>query len=120
MAEETNAAGLEDVCVVLVTVPNVETGEVLAREMVEERLAACGNVVSGLVSLFWWEDEVQREKEALVVLKTVREAIPALEERVTDIHPYAVPEFLVLPVAAAFEPYARWIGTETRPTPDAG
>lgn len=109
----------EDVCVVLVTAPNVETGEVLAREMVEERLAACGNVIPGLISLFWWEDEVQREKEALVVFKTVRDAISALEKRVTDIHPYEVPEFLVLPVDGALDAYARWIGTETRPTPDA-
>lgn len=110
----------DDVRVVLVTVPNVETGEVLVRELVEERLAACGNVIPGLISLFWWEDEVQREKEALVVLKTVGEAIPALEERVTDIHPYEVPEILVLPVDAALESYARWIATETRPTPEAG
>lgn len=113
-------ASLEEVRVVFVTAPNVETAEVLAREMVEERLAACGSVIPGMISLFWWEDEVQREKEALVVLKTVREAIPALEERVLDLHPYEVPEFLVLPVDAAHEPYARWIGTETRPTPATG
>jgi len=105
----------EDVRVVFVTAPNVETAEVLAREMVEERLAACGNVIPGLVSLFWWEDEVQREKEALVILKTVSEALPSLEERVTDLHPYEVPEILVLPVDAAYAPYARWIAAETRP-----
>lgn len=105
----------EDVRVVFVTAPNTETGEVLAREMVEERLAACGSVVPGLVSLYWWEDEVQRDKEALVILKTTRDAVSVLEERVTDLHPYEVPEFLVLPVEAVHEPYARWIGLETRP-----
>lgn len=110
----------EDVRVVFVTAPNAETAEVLAREMVEERLAACGSVVPGLVSIYWWEDEVQRDKEALVILKTTRDAIPVLEERVTDLHPYEIPEFLVLPVDAVHEPYARWIGIETVPEGSEG
>lgn len=113
--EAADEGRAEDVRVVLITAPNAETGEVLAREMVEERLAACGSVVPGLVSVYWWEDEVQRDKEALVILKTTRDAVPLLEERVTDLHPYEVPEFLVLRVDAVHEPYARWIGIETRP-----
>ena len=99
----------EAVRVVLVTAPNKETGEFLARELVEERLAACANVIPGLVSVYWWEDEIQRDDEALVIFKTRDDRVESLRERMMELHPYEVPEFLALPVARAHEAYARWI-----------
>lgn len=107
--EEVEGAAVR---VVLVTAPNAETGEFLARELVEERLAACGNVVPGLVSIYRWEDEVQRDDEVLVIIKTRRDRLDALRERVEDLHPYEVPEFLALPVERAHEAYARWVASE--------
>lgn len=104
----------DDVRVVFVTVPNTETGEFLARELVEERLAACGNVIPKLVSIYWWEDEIQRDEEALVILKTRVDRIEALRDRVTDLHPYEVPEFLALPVEEVHEPYVQWVVDASR------
>lgn len=102
----------EAVRVVLVTAPNAETGEFLARELVEERLAACGNVIPGLVSVYWWEGEVQRDDEVLVIFKTRRDRVEKLRSRLTELHPYEVPEFLALPVERAHEAYARWVAAE--------
>jgi len=98
-----------------VTAPNAETGEFLARELVEERLAACGNVVSGLVSIYWWKDQVEEDDEVLVILKTTRERAPRLVRRVRDLHPYEMPEILLFEVDGGAEDYARWVAAECEP-----
>lgn len=111
-AEEAGRGVEDEVRVVFVTAPNQETGEFLARELVEERLAACGNVIPGLISVYWWEDEVQRDDEVLVIFKTRRDRVDRLGERLAELHPYEVPEFLALPVESAHEAYARWVVSE--------
>lgn len=93
----------------LVTVPDAEVGETLARSLVEEGLAACGNLIPGLVSVYRWEGRVERSEEALLVLKTTAGRIEACMERVVELHPYDVPEFLVLPVEEGFGPYLEWV-----------
>lgn len=115
--DEAGAAARE-VRVVLVTAPNAETGEFLARELVEERLAACANVIPGLVSVYWWDDDVERDDEVLVIFKTAGHRVPALTERVRALHPYEVPEVLALSVADGLEAYARWVLQECEATPE--
>jgi len=100
------------VCVVLVTVPDVDSGCRLARRVVQERLAACGNVIPGLTSVYRWEGEVQEDPEALVLFKTTEEALAGLKERVMELHSYEVPEFLALPVTDGHDPYLRWVAGE--------
>lgn len=95
--------------VVLVTVPHAEAGRELARRVVEERLAACGNVIPGLVSVYRWQGEVQEDPEALVIFKTTEDALPELEKRVVELHPYEVPELLALPLTHGHPPYLRWV-----------
>jgi periplasmic divalent cation tolerance protein len=99
--------------VVLVTTPTPDRAAELARALVEERLAACGNVVPGVRSIYRWEGKVQDDAEALLVLKTTRARFEALRERVLALHPYAVPEVLALPVADGSAPYLAWIAAET-------
>jgi periplasmic divalent cation tolerance protein len=99
--------------VVLVTCPTAERAAELARAVVEERLAACGNVVPGLRSIYRWEGKVQDDAEALLVLKTTRERFEALRERVLALHPYEVPEVIALPIEAGSAPYLAWIAAET-------
>lgn len=99
---------------VLMTAPEPAAGEELARRLVEERLAACGNVIPGLVSVYWWEGSVERAEEALVVLKTTAEAVDALVDRAAELHPYDVPEILALPVDRGYGPYLQWVGRECR------
>ena len=100
--------------VVFVTVPDVDTGCAMARRVVGENLAACGNVIPGLTSVYRWEAELQEDSEALVVLKTTEGALPDLKKRVMELHPYEVPEFLALPVSDGHFPYLRWVVGEVK------
>jgi periplasmic divalent cation tolerance protein len=95
--------------VVLMTVPDVETGLRIGRRLVEERLTACANVLPGLHSVYRWKDEVEEAGEALVVLKTVAGRVEALTERAAALHPYDVPEVLALPVLEGLQPYMDWV-----------
>jgi periplasmic divalent cation tolerance protein len=106
---------MTETLVVLVTTPTAEKAAEIARALVEERLAACGNVVPGLRSIYRWEGKVQDDAEALLVLKTTRARFEALRERVLALHPYEVPEVIALPVEAGSAPYLAWIARETGP-----
>ena len=101
------AAG--DVRVVMVTTPDVATARSIARTLVDERHAACGNIVPGVTSIFRWQGAVQEEAETLLLLKTSAERLGALSARVTELHPYDVPEVLALPVAYGNQPYLDWL-----------
>jgi periplasmic divalent cation tolerance protein len=102
-----------DVTLVLTTVPDGDTGERLVRQLVDERLAACGNLVPGVVSIYRWEGAVQREGEVLVLLKTCGGSVERLFQRVTELHPYRVPELLSFPVGAGLAAYCEWVAAET-------
>lgn len=103
------------VMVALTTAPSAAVAEQMARSLVLERLAACANVIAGVTSIFRWEGEVQREGEVLIILKTTERAVAALEQRVVELHPYDVPEFVALPVVAGHAPYLDWVGAELAP-----
>ena len=104
---------MTDALVVLVTTPSPERAAEIARAVVEERLAACGNVVPGLRSIYRWEGKVQDDAEALLVLKTTRARFDALRDRVLALHPYEVPEVIALPVETGSARYLGWIAAET-------
>lgn len=95
--------------VVLITAPNEEVAQTLARTLVEERLAACVNLVPGLRSVYRWQGEVVEDQEVLLVAKTTTFAFPRLKERVLSLHPYTVPEILALPIAEGHGPYLAWL-----------
>jgi periplasmic divalent cation tolerance protein len=99
--------------VVLVTCPNRSLGERIGRALVEERLAACVNVIPGLTSLYRWEGKVQRGREVLLLIKTRRRLFPRLAARLTSLHPYSTPEILALPVAAGASRYLTWLAEST-------
>ncbi len=108
------AGAWTDVRVVLVTAPDVAVAERMVRALVEEGLAACGNVVPGVRSIFRWQGEIRAESEVLVILKTTAGDAGRLTARVAALHPYDVPEVLALPVASGHEPYLAWVGGEGR------
>ena len=99
--------------VVLTTLGSAEAARRLVRELVDERLVACGNVLPGVTSIYRWQGAVQEEAEVLVVLKTTGARWNALRDAVRQRHPYEVPELLALPVSHALEPYAAWLARET-------
>lgn len=98
--------------VVLVTVPSDRAQE-LAERWVSERLAACANVLD-VTSTFWWEGEVTREPEKLVILKVPRDRFDPLRRGIEASHPYDVPEILALPVEKAHAAYAAWVHDEVK------
>jgi len=99
-----------DAVVVLLSGPKGEDLRALGRTLVEERLAACVSVLPGARSLYRWEGEVCEQEEALAILKTTRGRLPAVEERVLELHPYEVPEFLALEVTRGSAAYLEWMG----------
>lgn len=103
------------VVAVLMTAPNAEVAGRIGVALVEEGLAACANVVPGVLSVFRWKGAVTREPEVLVILKTTPEALGALSRRVVELHPYEVPEVIALDVRAGHEPYLDWVRAEVRP-----
>jgi len=106
--------------VVLVTCPSVEEARRIARVLLEERLAACINIVPGLTSLFWWEGKLDEAQEALMIIKTRASLLPELTTRVRELHPYEVPEVVALPIVGGSEDYLSWVGEEARRGREAG
>lgn len=95
--------------VVLVTTPTREEGERIAKELVEDHLAACVNLVPGVRSFFWWGGTIQDEQETLLVIKSREDRFEALAARVRSLHSYTVPEVIALPVVRGSETYLAWI-----------
>lgn len=104
---------MSDIVVIFSTVPR-EQSEKIARNLVEMHLAACVNR-SQVVSCFRWEGEVCHEDEDLLIIKTTLRTADAAVSRIKEIHPYDLPEIIVLPVVAGHEPYLQWIRAETEP-----
>jgi periplasmic divalent cation tolerance protein len=104
---------MTDVLLVLTTVPDEATGELLARTLVEERLAACVNVLAPMISIYRWEGAVERATEQQVIIKTTREQLMAVQARVRQLHSYELPEFLVLAIDEGNKDYLAWVGAET-------
>ena len=99
--------------VVLVTASSAEEGARHGRALVEERLAACANVIGPIRSIYRWEGAVEEADEHLVVLKARGADVSALETRVRALHSYDVPEVLALPVTAGSAPYLAWLADAT-------
>jgi periplasmic divalent cation tolerance protein len=97
---------------VLSTCPHDAAPE-LARRIVEERLAACCNCVPGVQSTYWWQGRVTTDTEALLVFKVPADRAERLMARLKELHPYELPEILLLPVSGGFEPYLSWVARET-------
>jgi periplasmic divalent cation tolerance protein len=99
------------VAIVLTTFA-VGKGLAVARTLVDERLVACVNVLPPMTSVYRWQGEVQQDAEEQVVIKTTTDRLAALEQRLRELHPYEVPEFLVITADSGSEAYLKWVGAE--------
>jgi periplasmic divalent cation tolerance protein len=91
------------------TVPDLETAERIARRLVEDRLAACVQIVQGIRSVYRWQGRVQEEPEVLLLVKTAETQIPRIESLLHQIHPYELPELLSAPITGGSVAYLRWL-----------
>jgi Uncharacterized protein involved in tolerance to divalent cations len=99
--------------VVLVTASSNEEAEQIGKTVVDLRLAACSNVVKGIQSIFWWDNQVNVESECLLIMKTTSDRFSELETVIRQHHSYSVPEIIALPIIAGSAPYLEWIQNET-------
>lgn len=102
-----------DAIVVLTTVSTEDEGVALVRGLLERKLIACGTLVPGARSIYRWEGRIADEREVVVFLKTRSAVVPALQAALPELHPYKVPEFLVLSVDSGLAKYLDWISGET-------
>jgi periplasmic divalent cation tolerance protein len=108
---------MESSCVVvLTTIGNGTDAHTVASILVNERLAACVNVLGEMDSTYRWKGGVESERERQIIIKTTAACLPALQARLHELHPYEVPEFLVLPVSGGSEKYLGWMRESTMKT----
>ena len=100
--------------IVLTTVPEDLDARALAQTLVGERLAACVSVLPTMTSIYRWEGKVDESRERQLVIKTSAETVDRLRDRLADLHPYDVPEFLVLEVASGAAAYLTWLAESVR------
>lgn len=106
-----------DHIVVFVTGPGPEEVERIGRALVEERLAACANLIPSISSTYWWKGKVEEASEALLVMKTRQDLLERLTARVRALHSYTVPEVIALPILGGNPDYLKWIDDSTASSP---
>lgn len=102
-----------EVVLALSTAPDAEQAARMGRALVEERLIACMNLLPGLTSIYRWQGAVQQEAEVLLLMKTTRSRVAELKARLPELHPYDVPELVVVEVTDGLAPYCGWVRAET-------
>jgi periplasmic divalent cation tolerance protein len=101
-------------CVLAVTTaPSDEEGRRIVRVLVERRIIACGTVLPGATSIYRWKGAVEEAREAVVLMKTTEARVSALRDALPALHPYDVPELIVVPVTGGHAPYLDWLRAET-------
>jgi len=95
--------------VIFITAPNEEEGAMIARALVEERLAACVNIVKPIRSIYRWQEKIEDDMETLLIVKTRKQLFGSLENRVRELHSYTVPEIIAVPVVDGSGEYLKWL-----------
>jgi periplasmic divalent cation tolerance protein len=94
---------------VLITAPDLKTARALAKAALQKKLIACANLLPKIESHYWWKNKIESSAEVLLILKTTKARLPALEKLILEKHPYDTPEFLVLPLIAGSNKYLDWL-----------
>lgn len=100
--------------VILITASNREEAYKIAEVLLNQRKAACVNIVPGVSSLFWWQDKLDSAQESLLIVKTKASLLPEIISLVKGVHSYDVPEIIALPIVGGNQDYLEWIGKEVK------
>jgi periplasmic divalent cation tolerance protein len=111
--DTAESLAMTDVRIALTTVALYEKAKSIAKMLVEERLAACVNISPAIESIYWWEGKLDHSLEYVLMMKTTLDRIDGLRERLLKLHPYDVPEFVVLTVESGSEDYLDWVRVST-------
>jgi periplasmic divalent cation tolerance protein len=104
--------GADTVVLVYITTPSHEVAETIANVVVERRLVACANILGAMTSIYRWNGALQRDSEVVLICKTVRSLVPALEAKVRSLHPYECPCVIALPVVAGSSQFLEWVNAQ--------
>jgi periplasmic divalent cation tolerance protein len=104
----------EQFVIVLTTLPIEGDAEQFASRLVEEKLAACVSILPPMRSVYRWKDGIDRADERQLLIKTSAARLPALENRLAALHPYDVPEFVVIPIISGSASYLSWLSESSR------
>ena len=99
----------EKIVLALSTFPDRETAQRIASQLVEEKFAACSNILPAIESIYRWKDKIESGNETLVFFKLSEERQSAFQEKLRSLHPYDVPEIIFLPVTGGLPEYLRWV-----------
>jgi periplasmic divalent cation tolerance protein len=103
--------------IVLSTIDSEDKGKFLATQLVYENLAACVTLMSSGISIYRWKGALEEARETLLIIKTAEDRLSELMNRLKELHPYEVPEMVVLPIDQAYQPYLDWVMENTRAGP---
>lgn len=103
---------------VLTNVPDADVGQAMARALVEQRVAACVNILPGVQSVYRWQGQVEEAVEVTLLAKTVSSRYAELEAAIKSLHPYEVPEIIALPIVDGLPSYLDWVDQETKKDAD--
>jgi len=103
-----------DYCIVLCTCPDTELGQSIAAALVQERLAACVNLIPNLQSVYLWKDAVEQSQEVQLVIKSRQALYPQIEAKIRELHRYELPEIITVPIMSGLDGYLQWIDDSTR------
>lgn len=104
---------MNETSIVFVTAGSEEEAAKIGQTLVEERLAACANLVPGIRSIYRWKGEICNEREFLIIIKTRTSKFEALQKRVKELHSYEVPEIVSFPISRGLPQYLAWVLEET-------
>ena len=106
---------MERAVLVYTTWPSIVEAEAAGRKIVEQRLASCVNILPGMISHYWWEGKIERAEEVVMIIKTRAALAEPVRAAVKELHSYATPAVMVLPVESLDPAYHQWIVKETSP-----
>ena len=98
-----------NIFIAFVTGPDIKVGRKLAKSILERRLAACVNIVTGVESHYWWQGKLERSNEVLLIIKTTKAKLPSLEKLVLSMHPYDTAEIIAFSLTASTPKYLGWL-----------
>ena len=104
---------MTEAIVVLVTASSVPEAKKISEKLVQKKLVACANIISPVASIFRWHDDICRESEALLILKTQKDRFEKIVSQVKKMHSYDVPEIIALPIVAGEQEFLNWIHQKT-------
>ena len=100
---------------IFTTTESRDDAEMISRNVVEKRLAACAQVLGPITSTYWWKEEIEKTQEWLCIMKSRGDLFNELEEAIKSIHPYEVPEIVAAPIVSGSQSYLEWIDQEVKP-----